>query len=244
MIVQMQTKYYSVDVYFNSAKDVSDLLLPIKIYSRLVEAVRPHTIASNFNKYWGPTQKPKIDFRIMTSNLTEVRSTVRLRSLEFQTDLLISGHGNEFNEWIEPEFVQRAHEIGSQLAVVLANGLESDRHLSSKFAQQDKQSGFLMHYILDSMNKAGFRLTTIWSAKRDLSPVTDAEIGSLTDNGAHVLAEGIKAKPSPSFIERFLHAFMNCTIQEHERSVFNYILTAVLFNHIGESWRGDEPVLN
>ena len=58
------------------------------------------------------------------------------------------------------------------------------------------------------------------------SPVKDAEIKNLTDSAGRALSNGIRENPSSTFVGKFTHAFVNCTVESHQKSVLRNVLPA------------------
>jgi hypothetical protein len=67
------------------------------------------------------------------------------------------------------------------------------------------------------------------------SPVTDEQIVGLTEASSRLLLEGIRRRPTSSFMERLLHAFINCTLQHVEQQTINTLFCFLAWKAVADS---------
>jgi hypothetical protein len=150
----------------------------------------------------------------------------------------IASFSGQSQVWTEPEFVQTAHDTGTELAIEFVSELRENHPLLEKFKQ--KPDWFLFHYLLLTLQKSNFNIPSVWGDMRE-SLISDEEIGRLTHASAKILLTAItETPPTPSFLERVIHTFQNCTTQQHEQQIANRFFVFLLWKQMSDSWKNTE----
>lgn len=206
--------YQSISLEFHRIEQLFDLVLSIDIYKQFQTELDSYIQSSNFNKYYDPQGgniHPHIEFRF----LVEERINEQINSISSSLDRTIIRYVDpEIREWIEPDFVVKAHEAGSMLAVLLVDYLRENASLRDGIG--NKWNDFIAYFMVKLLISMGYNLEIIWGQLRSPPVPNDQMDELLTHVNLHLETEISKEDLTPHFLERFTHAFFNCTLQSAE----------------------------
>jgi len=228
----MPYKYIDVEV---SSKDFTDLKRTIDIFAKFIEALSGKIKSCNFNRYG----KTRLSIRI-NSDESGIEKMVLSKAQELQRVGEIINFTREVKDWREPEFVVNAHELGTACAQELRRLFECNSNVYQAF--QGRRDHFMGHFVLSMLNHAGFNITPIWSILREtpLREEITEKFEEMTNQCARIIKERLTEPPGASFLERFVHSFINCTAPDTEGVVMTWLLHASLWELIGDTWKTKE----
>jgi hypothetical protein len=229
--------YLGFDIVFHGTDQLFDLVYPIRTFTDLTERVpRQILLGRNFNRYYDPEHgavHPLITIRVNTTDDGRVRQVVG----EYAEALISLGKISSFvphtSYWFEPSLVMKAHETGTECAIVFVNSLASDYGLREFLMKEPLE--FMSHFMVRMLRSAGFQPFIAWTFLRTPPPET---LNRLADACAEKAKEmGIPDEDiiGANFSERFFHAFLNCTVQSVEHALVNRFIVSRLWNEMGKS---------
>jgi len=242
--------YRYLNVEFHRIEDLYDLRIPLDVYRTFLEALGENIIGANFNRYPGAHPRIEVRFNFETEKESVVKEIVFRIARELQERGQIRWHDRELRNWNEPDFVCKAHEIGTSCALELRNWMEQNLDVYQWFERDlRKKAGFMAQLIHLTLKHTGFAIPIVWSVLRE-SPtynkneLTDEErVINLARFCATKYEERLKRVTKrllPSFIERSTHTFFNCTYTivdlraSTEAQVLNWLRVSSLWEHIAE----------
>jgi len=233
--------YKYLSVWFAKAEDLFSLGKPIDVFMQFKEALGDTIIGANFNKYSDGNTYFKIDVRFgfddSNKNTIIEKISQIAEKLEKEENITCD---KELKIWIEPDFVVKAHELGSFFAIEFKKWLEQEDNINQKIQDPSKKANLSTQLIYLMLKECDFNIHIIWSILRE-SPLYekdklahDERIIKFVKNHAVKLKEGLEKFDTnviPDFLERFLHTFFNCTqtIQDNSEQAFinNVIVSSV-----------------
>lgn len=265
--------YKYLNLHFNQIEDVADRRKPIGLVKRFVEELEQVIAGFNFNKYYGlrstgkPLLDPKGNRRVnpdgriaMQTETVECRIEVRLNFAEANESQVLTilsqiadqektnGQIRDYDKafvdtWHEPDFVKRAHELGTLWAIRVSDWLEENQGIAAELQSAEKLVGFagqLVHLILA---QAGLHSHILWANLRESpayeknSLAHDAPIVKLAQLCGDELQDAFKdieQNLRPSFLERVFHCFFNCSFPPVvEGSVISRQMSGLLWKMTG-----------
>lgn len=227
----MPYKYFNVELH--RLEQLSDLSFPINLFLRYVRELGNRILGYNFNKYYQPPSNPHPTISLRFNEIKPVEQIVLDLSQRLRESGDIRNFDRELHDWSEPDFVIRAHELGTLCAIELKNGIEASRDLLQKF--QSKPDEFMVYYVYEMLKSTGFDVKIIWSLSR-LSPIREEDIVTITQSCAKIFTNDIgEIELTPSFMERFLHAFFNCTFSRAENEFKGWLNESQFWQEIVDS---------
>lgn len=231
--VGVRMTYVFVELELNLA-DYHNLSTVMELYSTIVGAVRAEDlVSSNFNKYWSPDSWkanplseeifPRISVRVDVKDMEAAKASILGKADELVRTGRVRHHGT-VKDWNEPDLVVRAHELGTNWAVIMAGELRKDG--LREYLQQNREK-FLLHLLLEALGQAGLKASIPWTYLRPQPgepPVEVKEAAILL--GEEFRRAGEEVRGDPDFLERFLHAFLNCMgFSGFEGTFLNLVMT-------------------
>jgi hypothetical protein len=139
--------YYYLEVRFDEPSELLDSVYPVRVYKAFIEAMQEAIESHNFSKYWekGSPRPPTMQLRFKTSNPRLVLKIAKRVCTQLVADHQITSCSDQLVEWKEPEFVQRAHDLGTKLALHFVSYI-----LGSRSIRTIKAEAGLVHYSLHS----------------------------------------------------------------------------------------------
>lgn len=232
----MPYKYFNVELH--RLEQLSDLSFPINLFVRYVTELGDRILGYNFNKYYQPPNNPHPTISLRFNVIKPVEQIVLDLSQRLRESGDIRYYDKELHDWSEPDFVVRAHEIGTLCAIELKNRIDASSDLLRKF--QSKPVEFMIYHVYEMLRSIGFGVEIIWSLLR-LSPVREDEIVTITQSCAEIFNSNIgELEVTPSFMERFIHAFFNCTFSKAESAFKGWLNESQFWKEIVDSYEGNE----
>jgi len=237
--------YKYLSVWFVKSEDLFNLEKPIDIFIKFKEGLGENITGANFNKYSDGNSFFKIDVRIEFDNANENTIVDKIKQIaekiEKEENIRCE---KELKTWIEPDFVVKAHEIGSYFATEIRNWLKREKNINRDFQDPRKKANLLTQLIYLMLKDCGFDIHIIWSILRE-SPlyekdtlIHDERIVSFVKTHIIKLKEELKKidiELIPDFLERTLHAFFNCvqTMQDNSEQIFfNRIIMSSVYSKL------------
>ena len=121
----MPYKYLNIE--FHAVEHLYDLEIPIRIFSSFLEALRDGINGANFNKYSDQHPRIQVRFKFEAEKEDVIDKTVFKVAKDLQEKGQIRYYDKKLEDWKEPEFVTKAHEIGTAWAVELEKWIKQDR---------------------------------------------------------------------------------------------------------------------
>jgi len=227
-------KYFDVEVKLETLWDIKEV---VNIYLDLISSYdKNELIGHNFNKYYEKEgAKPRISVRL-NLNMSELEKVVVKKAEELVNLGKIVEFDRNLHAWNEPEFVAKAHEIGTACTLRLKELMDRNPEIYKKFLTRKPQ--FMVHLASLTLNKIGFDFHIIWALLRD-SPVKTAEIDSIAEELAKVfLATTEDDDINSDYLERFVHAFFNCSESSNsDRLFYDWAITSQFWNALAKSYK-------
>lgn len=224
--------YFKLNVELNNAQELQELKKSVEIFTTFENQVQQNLFGSCFNKYGNSRLAVQLNFIDDTRGQEATLTIAR----DLKANGRIQNHDSNMVEWREDAFVLQAHEIGTACTVELKTQLDSHPYAYQKF--QSKHDGFMKHFISLLLRYCGYQLPSVWAMERDTGVLRE-EIAGIAYACAQRYKERMPDNPTPSFVERFIHAFLNCsTNPSTEEQVLNFLVTQQLWKQIADSWRG------
>jgi hypothetical protein len=192
---------------------------------KYVDGLRDHISGYNFNKYYQPPSSPhpsiSIRFNVTELDLESVKQTVLDLSKKLLENGEIRSYDKQLSAWDEPEFVVKAHELGTLCAVEFKNRMERNDELYQKFRTNPVE--FMVYFAYIILRSIGFDVKIIWSLLR-FSPIRESEVTEIASSCSEIFHGKLgDNEVSPDFMERFVHAFFNCTYSQAKSVFKNWI---------------------
>jgi hypothetical protein len=207
---------------------------PIEIVRTVVAAIQSRNLQGyNFNRYYDPQHgvtKPRIDLRFRVSDADEVLEPVRRCLREFVSAGRIVSFSNEPRTWIEPDFVFEAHEMATRCAILFVDEVTHNQVLLHALA--DNNGEFMLHFLRRLFELIGVESYVAWTYLRRPAPEGLEEVvqrcaGPLGDSFRHQTRRA-------DYLERFVHLFLNCTVNRVEQWLLNSLLASMLWRRLAE----------
>jgi len=199
--------YVCIDLEFENPDDLCDLTKRKQLYLEIVNAVpKQNLLGSNFNGYWDPESRelhPHISFRLRLKDVEASRPDILKKGDQLVSSGRIRFHG-KLKEWPEPEFVAKAHELGTECFLIMLDELEKTSELA-EFLNRN-YTEFTLHSLPEMLKRIGFKFNIPWTYLRSKPTLQLEEAAARLAELLKRTGEGI----NPDFLERFLHAFLNC----------------------------------
>lgn len=232
----MPYRYFNIELHH--LEQLFDLSFPINLFERYVTELGDRISGHNFNKYYQPPSNPHPTLSLRFNVIKPVEQTILDLSQRLRESGDIRYYDSELHDWSEPDFVVRAHEIGTLSAIELKNGIEASSDLMGKL--QSKPVEFTVYFVSEMLRSIGFDVKILWSLLR-LSPVREDEIAAITHSCAEIFNRNIgEIEVTPSFMERFIHAFFNCTFSRAESAFRSWLNESQFWKGIVDSYEGNE----
>lgn len=247
----MTYKYFEIE--FHRVKELFDLEKPIEVFGIFMGALGENIQGAHFNKYYEPPHNPhpRIAVRLDFEDEDIVREIVLRVAKELEEREEIRYYDKELKDCVEPDFVLRAHEIGTACALELKNWMAENQDVYRSFRTDPRRkAGFMTQLISLLLEQTGLQATVAWSILRE-SPTYEKDelrdeerVVNLARTCAIECREGLKElekRLMPDFLERLVHAFYNCTYTlvdtqvNTEGQVLSWFRTSLLWKHIGNS---------
>lgn len=231
--------YKSFLVRFHSVQELSGLKKPIEIYMQFIDAIgNTHISGSNFNKYSSQQQpyNPRIEVRlnlVSDENQRVVEEALqKVHRTLVESNTILEGDIH-FENWIEPNFVVKAHETATLCAVAFKERLDTET--STHTSLMDDQDDFMWKFMISLLRKSGFSPNIIWGFLR--TPISE-EIQNLASVCSQILVSSFNShRPTADFIERFIHCLFNCTLSAETVKLLPYLMTSNIWQNLIDGWQ-------
>ena len=227
--------YLSLEVEFHDLGDFGALVVPIDVFRCFVEALGENLIAANFNKYYDPQRgmvHPQIAVRVNVKNKVKAKEILVKAAESLREQGKIRHYGERPSPWNEPAFVVKAHELGTQCVLQFRDQLSRNSFLVEAF--NSNRGNLLFEFIYVLLMRLGFQPFITWDLKRNF-PLPENDLVEIAESCAQIYRQQAQGLESPDFVERFIHAFLNCAGQEAERIFLNAILRSECYRLIFDS---------
>ena len=212
----MGMSYVFVELELNLV-DFHNLFKVVELYSEMINAVpKENVLGGNFNKYWNlnaveadPTSEeifPHISVRFNLKDIEACRTQIIEKADELVRSRRTRFHGT-LKEWHEPEFVVRAHELGTRCCLVTSTQLQKEQLY--EYLKRDREK-FLLHLLSEMLRGAGLKVSIPWTYVRPRQGEPPVELRECAGLLAKEIEQSKGMIHNPDFLERFLHAFLNC----------------------------------
>lgn len=158
--------------------------------------------------------------------------TIQNTAEQLLTSNKIRWWNNRPETWNEPSFVVKAHEIATNCAIEFKEQLDLNDLTYQKLMGNPDE--FMWIFAVSLLKHSRFNPYVAWTYLRSSIPT---DIDDIANVCSQILLNAIgNLRPKPDFVERFIHAFFNCTISS-EQKLLNILGASQIFNKIVDSWQ-------
>jgi hypothetical protein len=228
--------YLSIELEFNSPEQLNDLAIPIDTFRSFIKALG-RNIVGNFNKYYAPEQgfvHPQIAVRVNVDNEIKAQKVILKIARNLKEQGKIRHYNKELEPWNEPPFVVKAHELGTACAIEFKDQLRKNSKLIETF--RTNRVNFLFEFVYVLLKQLQFEPFITWDIKRNF-PLPESNLLGIAAPCAQIYRQRSQDFESPDFLERFVHAFLNCVGQEAENIFRNAVLISQVYKLTFDSRR-------
>lgn len=229
--------YLSIELEFHTPVQLNDLAIPIDTFRSFIEALGSNVRGGNFNKYYDPGQgvtHPQIAVRADVDNEIEAQEVILNVAHNLKEQEKIRHYDKQLGRWSEPPFVVKAHELGTTCAIEFKDQILKNSKLVETF--KNNRGNFLFEFVYVLLRQLEFQLFITWDRRR-LFPFPERDLTQVIAPCVQTYRQQSQGFESPDFLERFIHAFLNCVGQEAEPIFLNAVLSSQVYKFIFNSRR-------
>lgn len=229
--------YLSTDIEFDTLQQFNDLAIPIDTFRSFVEALGSNVRAGNFNKYYDPAQgitHPQIAVRVDVDNEIGAQEVILKVARNLKEQGKIRHYYEQLSPWSEPPFVVKAHELGTACAIAFKDQILKNSKLVETF--KNNRGNFLFEFVYMLLKQLEFQPFITWDRRR-IFPLPESNLTEVIAPCAQTYRRQSQGFESPDFLERFIHAFLNCVGQEAETIFLTAVLSSQAYKLIFNSRR-------